>query len=397
MDKVIILGASALQLSGILKAKELGFYTIVCDYDPHAVGIKYADEFELISTIDTEAVLQLAREKNPKYVITTVSDAPVRTAAYVSRELGLYSGISYEDAICATVKSAMRDRLKQKGVPVPEYCYVDNEKDFLKEVGNKPYGCIIKPSDSAASRGVIFVEAGKDVASLKELFAYCSSYSHNKIVMVEELMKGPEVSVECFIVNRQVTILAVTDKLVCELPYFVELGHSEQTTMTKSMRNQVEAVAISAVQAIGIVDGVAHVEIKVTEEGPKIVEIAARLGGDYITARLVPLSTGVDMVGNSIALALQQPINITPTLNHGSAIRFIGGRKGIVRDININPDVYSLQGLDEIKVYVHPGDEVNDLHSSNDRIGHVIAYGNDADEAVRIAEKALEYVNIEIQ
>ena len=87
METVMILGAGPLQLPAIRKAKELGLKVVVCDYDPNAVGFSYADESYLISTIDQEAVLEKARIIKPDYVITSTSDVPVRTAAYVSEKL----------------------------------------------------------------------------------------------------------------------------------------------------------------------------------------------------------------------------------------------------------------------------------------------------------------------
>ena len=114
METVMILGAGPLQVPAIMKAKELNMKVVVCDFDANAIGRNIADEFYLISTIDKERVLNKAIELAPDYVITSTSDAPVRTAAYVSEKLGLPTGISYENAICATVKSAMRDRLKKK-------------------------------------------------------------------------------------------------------------------------------------------------------------------------------------------------------------------------------------------------------------------------------------------
>ncbi len=397
METVMILGAGPLQLPAIRKTKELGLKVVVCDYDPNAVGFSYADEPCLISTIDQEAVLEKAKIIKPDYVITSTSDAPVRTAAYVSEKLGLPSDLSYENAICATVKSAMRDRLKKHQIPIPQYFSCGNFSEFVNAVRVFDDVCIIKPSDSAASRGVMQIKSKSEDSQLREYYHQCVANSRNHVVMVEEFMTGPEVSVESFIENGKVTIIAITDKLVTPLPYFVELGHSEQSNLPLDIKERIELVTKQAIKAIGIVNGVSHTELKVTSDGVKIVEIAARLGGDYITSRLVPLSTGVDMVGNSILLALHKQIDIEKKFDRGSAIRFICAQEGMIKKIYIPEEAYRERGVEEIKLYSHEGAQVHALKSSNDRIGHIITTGKDSREAVFIAEKILKNIRITIR
>lgn len=397
METVMILGAGPLQVPAIMKAKELNMKVVVCDFDANAIGRNIADEFYLISTIDKERVLNKAIELAPDYVITSTSDAPVRTAAYVSEKLGLPTGISYENAICATVKSAMRDRLKKKNIPIPEYFVCATVEEFLEAVRSFANECILKPSDSSASRGVKKLDCSLSVDKLVESYRECCKYSNNGVVLVEELMHGAEVSVECIIVNQKIHIIAITDKYVTEEPYFVELGHSEQSQLDDKIKSEIEMVTKKAIEAIDIVNGVAHAELKITKDGPKIVEIAARLGGDYITSRLVPLSTGVDMVGNSICLALNKPFKIEKKLNKGSAIRFIRGTEGKIKKINFNDDLYDAEGLVELKVYCKEGDICHDLKSSNDRLGHIITQADNAEMAIKIAEAVLSKIEIIIE
>ncbi|WP_288603681.1 ATP-grasp domain-containing protein [uncultured Treponema sp.] len=396
MESVMILGAGPLQVPAIKKAKEFGMKVYCCDYDKDAVGFLLCDVPLVISTLDQDAVLQAAKKYNVDYVITSTSDAPVRTVAYVNEKLGKPLDISYEDAVCATVKSAMRERLGKFGVPIPRYFVCKNFKDFSDAVKAINGNCVVKPSDSAASRGVELFNSNHSEDEYKKQYEYSKSFSRNGIVMVEEFMHGPEVSVECMVVNRQVDIIAITDKLVTPLPYFVELGHSEQSQLPEETKNAIKKVATDAIHAIGIVNGCSHTEIKITEDGPKIVEIAARLGGDFITSKLVPLSTGVDMVGNTLALALHKPIDLTRTKNCGSAIRFFGGKEGTLKEIIINGKPQEIPGVREIEFYVKPGDIVHELHSSNDRLGYVITEGKTAQQAIVCAETVLNMVEFVI-
>lgn len=393
----MILGAGPLQVPAIKKAKELGLKVVVCDYDDKAIGIQYADTFLPISTIDEEAVLEAAKVEKPDYIFTSTSDAPVRTAAYVCEKLGLPTDIKYEDAVCATLKSAMRDRLQRYHVPIPNYFSCTNYEEFERAVKNIDGECVIKPADNAASRGVelFHTKASKD--EYQRQYAYSKNFSRNGIVMVEELMHGPEVSVECLIINSVVHIIAITDKLVTPLPFFVELGHSKQSQLPESTKKKIRKVTMDAIHAIRIVNGCSHVEMKVTEEGPKIVELAARLGGDYITSKLVPLSTGIDMVGDSILLALHRPVEIKRTRNCGSAIRFFAGEEGVIKDIIIHGNPKDVSGFKEMKIECSVGDRVHTLHSSNDRLGYVITEGKNAAQAIERVEEIMKMIEFVIR
>lgn len=389
-----MLGGSALQVPAIRKAKELGFYVICADYDEHALGFELSDQAEVVSTLDVDGILQLAARESVDFVITSTSDAPVRTAAYVSEQLGLPTGISYANAIAATQKDVMRDRLKSAGVPVPQYASCATESDFALALKRFGFHCIVKPADSAASRGVVLVDGKKTEEEIEQLFADTIEYSRKGVVMVEEHMSGPEVSVEAMTVDGITDIVAVTDKLVTEPPYFVELGHSEPSRLPEESVMLVSEIAKAAIDAIGVETGPSHTEIIVTPEGPKVVEIAARLGGDFITSKLVPLSTGIDLVGVSVAFALGEKADYSPSRIYGSAIGFITAEEGVIESFRVDDDIYKIEGLEEVELYKQPGEYVSRPHSSSDRVGHIICSGQNVAEALESLEKARSKVAI---
>ncbi|NLL78197.1 MAG: ATP-grasp domain-containing protein [Clostridiales bacterium] len=401
--KMMILGASALQVPAIKKAKELGFEIILVDYDDNAVGFPLADVKLVVSTLDQEEVYRQALIHKPDVVITSTSDGPVRTAAYVNEKLGKKPDLAYEDSLCATIKSYMRDRLKENGVPIPEY-YVIHDYMQLREAVSRLGGyCIVKPADNAGSRGVVLVDfrhtkqGESNDRKLKEIYEYSKSNSRNGIVMTEEFMTGAEVSVESMTVDGETTIIAITDKFITPPPYFVEIGHSQPSRLAEDTKEEIKKITLQAVKAIRLQNGPSHTEVKVTPKGPKIVEIAARLGGDFITSKLVPLSTGVDMVGNSVLLAAGEQTDLTGKCAKGAAIRFIQGTPGRIKKITVDDGINALEGLEEFVLYKKAGDKIDSTKSSNDRLGHVIAGGETAEEAMSIAEKALEFVHIDIE
>lgn len=394
---VVMLGGSRLQLPAIEAAQRLGFRVVCADYDPDAPGTRIADAFSLTSTLDVDAVERLARREEADFVITSTSDAPVRVAAVVSERLGLPTGISSENAVCATQKDAMRTRLAEHGVPMPDFRVCDTVEDFASALEHFGYDCIAKPADSAASRGVKLITPDDRSTSVEELFELFRGFSRKGTVMVEQRVTGREVSVEGMTVNGETAILTITDKLTTEPPYFVELGHSEPSRLPAEAQEAIREVAKRTVEAIGIVTGPSHTEIMLTEEGPKVIEMAARLGGDFITSKLVPLSTGVDFVEGTVAAALGLPFDFTPRFHRGSAIRFItADRAGTLQAIDVPESVRQAEGVEEVEIYLSPGDSIETPHSSNDRIGHVVCKGFDADEAVCRARLALGGIKIDV-
>lgn len=393
MKKIFILGASILQIPMICEAKKRGLYVYALDYDPKAAGIQYADEYLNVSTIDKKAVLEAAIKYSPDYIITSTSDMPVRTVAWVNEQLGKENGISYEDSIAATDKSQMRLRMQQCNVPIPQFYIVRSYDEFIDSVSKMPNKFIVKPADNAASRGVYLVNKIK-TPDYKKIYDFSKQYSRSGVVLTEEFMTGPEVSVESLTINGETHIIAITDKIVTDEPFFVELGHTEPSRLSDNVQNDIKNVAVKAIEAIGIKNGPSHTEIKVTPDGAKLVEIAARLGGDFITSKLVPLSTGVDMTRSSLNIAIGEEPSVVSEFSNGAAIRFIYGSNGILERIEGVENAKSIPGVAEVKIYKKNGEAVSELRNSSDRLGHIIAVGKNADEASDICERAFKFIQI---
>lgn len=396
--RMMILGASALQVPAIRAAREMGYEIILVDYDENAVGFALADIKLVVSTLDMEEVYRQALIYRPDVVITSTSDGPVRTAAYVNEKLGKRPDLSYEDSLCATMKNHMRKRMKESGVPIPAYYAAEDWESFRAAVGALGGRCIVKPSDNAGSRGVTFLDGReKTEEELRRVYEYSKSNSRNGIVMAEEFMTGPEVSVEAMTVEGKTTVIAITDKYITEPPYFVEIAHSEPSRLSAGMQEKIRETALQAVRAIRLQNGPSHTEIKVTEDGPKVVETAARLGGDFITSRLVPLSTGVDLVGASVRLAAGEKPDLSAKWQRAATIHFIQSGKGKIRCLEADEEISGMDGVEEVTLYKKAGDRTDGTKSSNDRLGHIITVGRTAEEAMEIGKRALERIHIEYE
>lgn len=394
MKKLMILGASILQVPAIEKAKSMGLEVIVVDMNPDAVGFKIPGIMkEVISTIDTPAILEAAKRHQIDGIITLASDMPMQAVAIVSHEMGLV-GISEDTALKATNKAFMRDALKEAGVPIPLYFRVKGKEEFKRAVENVHafgYKCIVKPADNSGSRGVDLLTEKTDI---DKAFDYTAQFSRSGEIVVEEYMEGPEVSVETIALDGSVHVIQITDKLTTGAPYFVEMGHSQPSLLNEDIKKSISELAIAANKAIGINNGPSHTEIKVTKDGPKIVELGARLGGDCITTHLVPLSTGVDMVENTIRIAIGEKPDLSPKWNKGSAIRYFKTGTGIIKSIKGIKEAENISGVTYISVVHGVGEQIGDIKSSTDRVGFVIAQSEDAKQAIAVAEKAVRAIDI---
>ena len=388
---IMILGASILQLPAIEKATEMGLKVVVLDMDPNAIGFQVPGVIkEVISTIDTKSAIRAAKKHSVDGVITLATDMPMITVAAVAKECNLI-GVSEETAKRATDKAEMREALKNAGVPIPLFYRVDSKHSYKQILEQFPGSFMVKPADSSGSRGIYKVES-KDKAG--EAYDYALKFSRNGVVVVEECLIGPEVSVETLAVNGEVSVIQITDKITTGAPHFVEMGHTQPSSL--ECTDEIKRVAIEANKAIGIENGPSHTEIIVTEDGPKIVEIGARLGGDCITTHLVPLSTGINMVEACIMIALGEKPSVVPTCNCGSAIRYFHQREGIVKQIEGIDTAKEMPGIEQIAIVHGVGERITEITDSGSRMGFIISEGKDAADAAQKAESALSMIKVEV-
>ena len=317
MSKLLILGAGQMQVPIIALAKELGHKTVVADFDPSAPGFKYADVQSTISTIDKDAVLQFAKNEHVDGILTT-SDYPVRVVAYVGEKLGLPAMTQQVAEVC-TNKYQQRLLFRDNGINTPFFMQCDSNSD-LSSLKEFPY--IVKPVDSSASRGV---ERVHTVEQLYKAVESACGHSRSGNAIVESFIGGKEFSVETLTQNGITHIIQITEKLTRgeEQGYFVEDTHIEPARISNEEADAIREEVLRATKAVGVNNCPTHTEIKLWNGKPYIIEMACRLGGDYITSDLVPLSTGISMMENLIRLSLGQAIDIEPKFHRWSCVQFL--------------------------------------------------------------------------
>lgn len=358
--KVMILGAGQMQVPVIKKCRELNIFSIAIDFDERAPGFKYSDKRLIVSTHNKEEILKQAKKNKIDGILTT-SDYPVNSVAFVSDKLGL-NGLTQDVATLSTNKFLLRENLKKNKLNCPKYIIASNTSD-LKQVDFFP--AIIKPVDSSASRGV------KKVDSLEELyeqFEISKEFSVSQKVIVEEFIYGKEYSVEAISQGGKHHIVSITGKTIIgeKNGLFVELAHQIPANISAEESELIHNETLAALNAIGLDNSASHAEIILSGEKAYIVEVGARLGGDFIGSDLVYLSCGVDMLENIVKVSIGEDICLNKEKEYYSGIHFISPD-------NYNSAVSFIENKhDSIASY-----EINEyknikIENSLDRLGYII-------------------------
>jgi biotin carboxylase len=390
---LLVIGAGRLQVPAFTTGKRMGLRVLGVDRDPRAPGGAFADHLAAIDTHDLSGIVAFARDEHVDAVVTLCTDTPVRAVAAASHALGL-SSLSIAAADVATHKGRMREAFAAAHAPIPSFRRVRSLEAATAAAVDVGLPAIVKPPATSGSRGVFKIDR---MDLLPAAFARAFELAQHDEVLVEEFVEGPEVSVETLSFRGEHRIITITDKRTTGDPFWVETGHVEPSSLPDSTQASLRSATLAGLRALGIDNSASHVEIKIGKTGPKLIEIGARLGGDFITTELVPRSTGVDMVEAIIRIALGECPDWTPKYSKGAAISYITARPGLVTDISGTDAAAAMLGVVRLEVDVKVGDEVRPIESSLDRPGFVVAEGSDALEAERRASAAARRISIGIR
>ena len=395
--KLLVLAAGILQVPIIKRAHEMGIYVIAADGDPNACGLKYADKAIVANITSEEEMLRVAREEKIDGVIHPCSAVSMNVMGRINDELGL-SGISKEQAIRATNKHLMREAFEAYGAPSPKSrCFTDVEVAWGSFCMDFTGACILKPSRNSGSRGIAKISSNIQMDEFARLFEIAKGESRDKQVMLEQFIEGPEFSIEIIVWDGQVNVLTVTDKKTTEAPHFVELGHNQPSCRTAEEVETLKAAAVAGVMALGVNNCACHAEVKVQDGEPYIMEIGARMGGDFISTVLTPLSTGVDMIAAAVNCALGIEPDLTPKAEpQGVCIRYFCPKPGVLKSIS-NTDVLEDSRVYEWEIYHKVGDIIPEVTSSLCRSGHVIVTEETPQKAIAYAERLISEVIFETE
>lgn len=395
--RLLVLAAGILQLPVIKKAKELGIYVIAADGNPNAVGLKYADKALVVNITSEEEVMRALRDEQIDGVIHPCSEVSMSVMGRINDEFGL-SGITREQAIRATNKHLMREAFEKGNAPSPKSILTENAEDAWMHLQNDfSTNGILKPSRNSGSRGIAKVSRYMDKADFVKAYDIALNESRDKSVLIEQFIEGPEFSIEIIVWNGKVNVLTVTDKKTTGAPHFVELGHNQPSCFSTADVETLKTAAVAGVKALGVNNCACHAEAKLMDGKAYLMEIGARLGGDFISTELTHLSTGIDMVAAAINVALGVEPNLNPKEEpKGVCIRYFCPKPGKLVSIG-NTEILKDPRVYLWEIYHKVGDVIPEVTSSLCRSGHVIVTEETPQKAIGLAENIIHNVKMETE
>lgn len=363
--KLAIIGASYLQLPLVKKAKEMGLEIHCFAWEEGAVCKELVDYFYPISITEKDKILDICESVKIDGICSIASDLAVITVNYVAEKLNLISNSSLYSEIM-TNKYLMRLCFIENDIPSPKFFRITSEA--IDNI-NLTYPVIVKPTDRSGSRGVEKVE---DALLLSIAVNRSRKESFLNEVIVEEFIEGQEVSVESISWKGKHYILQITDKETTGAPHFVELAHHQPSSLSDNIQNRIKNIVYKALTALHIEYGASHSELKITSENDiKVIEIGARMGGDFIGSDLVYLSTGYDFVKAVINIALGDFITPVIKQNMHSGVYFLCKETEYIKKCIENAYLYK-----EIIQAEITDPALHEVSCSADRSGYFIYQSN---------------------
>ncbi|CAN5512860.1 N/A [soil metagenome] len=367
-----------------LATERPGLHVVACDTNDSAV---------------LEARLREIARARPIDALLTFSTFYVTAVAEVARRLGL-PGLDPEAANLCHQKHLGRQRFRRDGLPTPDFWVVSTEAEVEEVARTVTYPCVVKPVAESGSAGVRLIESPEALRAHYRTLAGRTINERGQPlfgeVLIETLLTGPELSVETLTFGGTTRVIGITQKRLSEPPWFVELGHVFPAELDEGARTSVERAVRAGLVAVGLDFGPAHTELRMTEEGPVIVEINPRLAGGMIP-ELVRWATGIDLLRAVLALALGESPAAQATRDEVAGIRFFTARRpGILRDARGLDDVRKLATVRDVRIDKPTGASVRAAECATDRLGYVIAAGPDREAVVRDLDSALALVELVI-
>ncbi|WP_201353776.1 ATP-grasp domain-containing protein [Hydrogenimonas urashimensis] len=394
--KILFLGASVSQLPVIKYAKKAGHYIITCDYMPENPGNALANEYYNISTIDKEAVLQLATKLKIDAIVSFASDVNIVTQSYVANRLGLPSN-PYESVMTLTRKDRFRSFLKKHGFNVPRSQGFSNYKDAAAFANTINYPLIIKPTDAAGSMGVTKIDSKSE---LKKAFDYAMQFSREKKVILEEFIqrKGFQVGGDGFIENGKLAFKAWTNAHFNDACNpLIPIGTSFPSIHDKSKLEYAHREFQRLFDLLKLKSGAVNFEFIFDQnDNLYIIEVGPRNGGNLIP-EVTHYATGVNLIECTVkaALGIQCELKKRETDKYFSYYVIHSEKNGVLQKIQFDSEIE--ENIVEKHLFKKEGDNVNRYENAKQQLGIVILRFSSQDEMINKMENMQQYIKIFIK
>lgn len=371
--KLMLLGGLRYLLPVIEAAHKLGIYVITCDYLPDNIAHKYSDEYRNVSIVDKDAVLAVARELQIDGIMSFAVDPGVVTAAYVQEQMGL-PGNPYESVCILQNKDCFRNFLAQHGFNVPKAKGYASVEEAMEDTYWYPWPVIVKPTDSAGSKGVTRVDRLEDLeAALKVAFEHSLS---GRIIVEEFIEKqGCSSDSDCFSVDGQLKFVSFSAQRFDEdapNPY-TPSAFSWPSTFTKEQESELTSEIQRLLTLLGMRTSIYNIETRVGVDGkPYIMEVSPRGGGNRL-AEMVRYATGVDLITNAVRAAVGEEIvgvEQKPYNGHWAEVVLHTNKPGFFQGIKISPRIKDK--IVDLNLWVKNGGAISSFSGANNTIGTMI-------------------------
>ena len=402
LKKIVLIGAGREQVQAYRQAKEMGLHVVGTDMDPEAPAFSEADDVLICSTRDVEETLASIKAyaaSHPVHGVMTVANDVPYTVARVARELKL-PGIPPECALLVANKISMKQKFLAKNVATPAFTICCSKSEFLEHYQPEKGLKILKPSDGRGSRGVLFLDGTTDPN-----WAWDESYQHseNGILMLEDFLGGPQLSVEGLMIENHYHAIAFADRnydnMEMTKPYIVEDGGIIPTRFPDEQLLPVQNLIENASRSMGIHWGPVKADIVLTEDGPYIIELAARLSGNYLATHHIPMAYGINIVDAMIRMTLGEPINteeLKPKWKKYLGVRYFFPDEGVIESISGVSTVRKLDYVKYLDIYTKVGATQLPIQNHTTRAGTIICEGSSYKEAFSRVESAVSMITFNV-
>ena len=399
MKKILLLGGAMQQIPSILKAKELGYYAITCDYAPENPGHALADAYYNVSTTDREAVLSLARSLQIDGILAYASDPAAPTAAYVAEQLGL-PGNPYEGTQILTQKDLFRDFLHKNGFNAPRAEGFDALPEALAQWDCYKKPVMVKPVDSSGSKGVVKVE---DKDRLPEAVREALSYSRSGRFIMEEFIekKGYQISGDGFSVEGKLVFTSYGNELYSGKGTrdYVALGEFWPSELSPGTKEKVDRELQRLITALGMRTTAYNIEVILDQKDDVyILELAPRSGGSYIP-QLIRYATGVDLVEYAVKGAMGEDcsdLTMRESSGFWSNYMIYSTRSGLFERLAFDP-AFEKNNLLEVHLTHQPGDKVFAYQNTTHSLGTILFKASSREEMLEITNHMERYYQVVVQ
>ena len=392
---ILILGGGIMQLPAVRIACRKGWKVFVAAREIEAAVRALADEALTVDLLDRDALGEAALRLRELYGLDGVFTAGTdfsTTVAWLAEQLRL-PGLPQAVARNATDKGRMRARFLDQGVPCPRFFTIagtaepERPPDFV-------FPLVVKPVDNMGARGVRRVDNEEE---FRGAVTAALGQSRTGRVIVEQYLEGPELSLDAVVYRGRATVCGVADRHICFPPFFVEMGHTMPTALDPEVVARAEEVFRAGIRALGIRNGAAKGDIKITPAGPAVGEIAARLSGGYMSGWTYPLATGVEVTEAALNIAVGLPPGeLMPRYSAVAAERAFISIPGRVAALEGLTEVRQVTGLEELFLRVHVGERVKLPVNNLEKCGNVITRAGSRARAVTAAEQAIQRLFIRL-